>query len=90
MGYHGVKLLLLAVKLDGITTIFVADRVGLLVFEWPLLSVLFVLFLKYFALCRIVPGAMHQAFFFTCQMIACMASMIIFALASAAIIWIGW
>ena len=45
MVYHGVNLLRLAVKLDGIVTLFLADGAGFFIFVWPLHGILLGLFL---------------------------------------------
>ena len=60
MGYHGVQVLCLSVKLDGINVLFVAIGAVFFIFVLPLLGVILGLFLDYFALLRRVPGAMHQ------------------------------
>ena len=57
MGYHGVHILRLAVKIGGLTIILVAVRVSFLVGQ--LRGVLFGIFLNYFAFFHRVPGAMH-------------------------------
>ena len=63
VGYHGVHLLRLAAKIDGLTMLFVASGAGLFLFVGLLCGILFGLFLNYFALFSRVPGAMHQAYF---------------------------
>ena len=63
MGYHDGNLLRLAVKLDSLTTPFLAIRAGFFLFVWPLRGVLLGVFLEYFVLFCRVPGAMHQESF---------------------------
>ena len=80
---HSVHLLCCAVKLDGITSFFVAFGVGFL-FMWPLHSVLVGVILEYFTLFRIVPVSMQQEYFPSVRPIARMACISCIALVSAA------
>ena len=47
MGYHDVQILCLSVKLDGITTLFVAVGAVFFIFVLPLLGVILGLFLDF-------------------------------------------
>ena len=64
MIFHGVDLLHCVVELDGFGALVAAAGTGLIVFEWPLHSVLFGVVLKQFSLFGRVPGTMHQACLF--------------------------
>ena len=46
MRYHGFHLLSLAVKLDGLTTLFIVAGAGLSLFVWPVCGVIIGLFLE--------------------------------------------
>ena len=73
MGYYAVNLLRLAVEIDGLATLFLATVAGLFLFVWPLCGVLLRVLLEYFVILYRVPGAMHQACFFTGRPICRMA-----------------
>ena len=90
MGYHVVHLLRLAIKLDVITTFFVAAGAELFIFVWTLCGLLLGVLLKYSTLLRRVPGDIYQACFIIGWPIARMACMIFLALSSAALIGVGW
>ena len=90
MRNHGVYLLCCVVELDGTDTL-VASGVGLLVFKWSLHVLLFGVVFKNFVLFGRVPGAMqHACIFCTGRSIARMACIVFIALASVALIRVGW
>ena len=63
MRSHDVHLVCCVVKLDGITTFFVAAGAGFSFVVWLLCGVLGVLILQYFTLFCRVPGAMQHVGF---------------------------
>ena len=73
MGYHGVKILRLSVKPDGLATLFLASGDGFFIFVCPLSGVLLGLFFDYFALFCRVTGDILQAYYCTGWTIARMA-----------------
>ena len=79
----------LAVKLDGLNTIFSAVRAGFFLLMWPLHIILLGIFPEFFTLCHRVPGAMHQAYFVIGCTIDLMACMFFFALTSSARLGVG-
>ena len=85
MGYHGVRLLFLAVKLDGINTLFVAARAGFFVFLCLLRGERLRVLLENFKVNRVI----QQACFVTGLLIPCMSCYIFLALLSAALLGVG-
>ena len=63
MGCYAVDLLRFAVKLDRLTTLVFASVSGFFLFMLPLHGILLVVFIKYFAVLRGVPGAMQHVRF---------------------------
>ena len=64
MGFHGIGILYLSVKIDGLTTLRFPTSSVLLVFVWVLHVVLFRVNLKYFDLLLKVFAAFQKSFFF--------------------------
>ena len=60
MNCHAVHLFCCVIKLDGLTTFFVAAGAGFSFVVWPLYGVLGGVILQYFALFRIVLRYMQQ------------------------------
>ena len=63
MGFHGVDLLRLSVKLCVLATLGFSSRASFFVFVWPLHSVLVRVILRYFTLLWGVSGSMQQSCF---------------------------
>ena len=62
MRCHAVDLLCFTINLDGLITLVFASREGFFVFMGLVNGILLGVFLEYFLIFRIVPGAIHQSF----------------------------
>ena len=89
MGCNCDHFLRLFVELDSLTTNCFAAGEGFFVFVWPIYGVLIGLFLEYFTILYIFPGAMHEACFVTGRLISLMACMIFLALINANLLRVG-
>ena len=89
MVYHGVHILSPAVKLDGVTTLFIASGEGFFLCVWPLRVIILISFLEYFSLFRRVLGAIHQSCFCTSRSINRISCIMFPALAGAEFLGAG-
>ena len=88
MSSHAVHLFCCAVKMDSLTSFFVAAE-SVFLFMWPLHGILGGVILEYFTLFRRVSGAMQQSCFPSGWPIAPMACISCLGLASAARLRVG-